>query len=165
MSAPPGWESGVLTDQALAALGHTDACITRILVYFLSKCLGHLVLRRTMRLHKRSSWCSLSLPFLSWKVLHPWGRLLFFECSHLSFSRFRRGLAGPLSALSSSSGSSALAAVNLKSKRKKQAGGGWCWSKVAACPEPESVTDIGESSACFRCLWEIEWNFGLYRVV
>jgi len=89
---------------------------------------------------------------------------LFFECSHPSFSRFRGGLAGPLPALSSSGGSSALAAVNLKSKRKKQARGGWCWSRVAACPEPESVTNIGESSACFRCLWEIERAVGLYRV-
>lgn len=40
--------------QALAALGSTDTGVTCIFVYFLSKCWGHSVLRRTVCLHKHS---------------------------------------------------------------------------------------------------------------
>lgn len=57
-------------------------------------------------------------------------------------------------ALLSSSRRSALAAVNLKSKRKKKAGAGRCQSRVTGSPGPESVTNIWESCAFFRLLWE-----------
>lgn len=40
--------------QALAALGSRDTGVTCIFVYFLSKCWGHSVLRRTVCLHKHS---------------------------------------------------------------------------------------------------------------
>lgn len=65
-------------------------------------------------------------------------------------------LQAPSPALLSRSRHSALAAVNLKSKRKKQAGAGRCQSRVTLLdsPGPESVTNIWESRAFFRRLWE-----------
>lgn len=136
-------------------------CTTQSLVYFLSKCWGHSVLRRTVCLHKHSCQCSLSVCHsrLSWKVLHLWGRLLFFECRpyspavHLSSDSIA-DLQAPLPCSLAQPCNLASAAVNWKGRRRSQAGGGSCWSRLAVIAR-DPVTSIWESGAFFRCLWEI----------
>lgn len=71
---------GLSLVQALAALGSTDTGVTCIFVYFLSKCWGHSVLRRTVCLHKHSCQPLRPRPRLSWKAQHPRGRPLLLEC-------------------------------------------------------------------------------------
>ena len=115
-----------MISQASATLGHTVACTSRVLVYFLSW-LGHRVLRRTACLHTSAPACTLSpaIPACLGKRSIPKAGFCsssagFIPRPHTPSPDSREDLQALSPAAPTES--SALAAVNFQSSRRSQAG-------------------------------------------